>query len=395
MLLLFISCKESSKVYEDSKVFAVENKYQDSLNLLFESEYQKGHLPGFCLSIFSADSIYFMKGYGYADTESKKPFNENTVQNIASISKTLISIALMKAIEDGHMKLDDPINSILPFKVTNPVHQDVDITLRHLATHTSSISDDGNYKRAYIFSEPLKKEEFQDAWAEHIAIYNTNEDMNMEQYLTKVFEESSTWNITSNYLSHKPGSAFDYSNIGAALLAYCIELKTGIDYKQYTKDLILKPLKMNRSGWSLDNIKDDNHVVYYNESYNPVPPYKVITYPDGGLYSTVSELTMYLQEMMKGYQGKGTILNAGSSKEMMTNQIPDLDSPTGVIWDMDNTCCIGHGGNDFGVSTMMYFNPDTGIGKVLFSNISIEMEEQGDQFYTIFNDMFKYDSNFQ
>jgi len=52
---------------------------------------------------------------------------------------------------------------------------------------------------------------------------------------------------------------------------------------------------------------------------------------------------------------------------------------------------IGHAGNDFGTSTVAYFSPSTGIGRILFSNISIEKEEQADTFYGIYNLLFEYD----
>ena len=179
------------------------------------------------------------------------------------------------------------------------------------------------------------------------------------------------------------------------MLAYCIQLSIGKNYMEFTKDLILKTLKMENSGWSLKEVDHENHIAYYNEVYNVVPSYYCITYPDGGLYSNVSDLTKFMQAMMKGYEGKSNILSAASFKEMMKNQIPELDTPTGIIWDMDNTCCIGHGGNDFGIATMMFFDPDTGIGKILFTNISIEKEEQEKEFYSIFGNMFKYDSEIE
>jgi hypothetical protein len=52
---------------------------------------------------------------------------------------------------------------------------------------------------------------------------------------------------------------------------------------------------------------------------------------------------------------------------------------------------IGHAGNDFGTATLMYFSPKTGIGRILFTNISIETEEQENAFYEIYNKLFEYD----
>ena len=363
--------------------------YQDSLNKILEREFNLGHLPGFVSSVFTKDSIYFMKGYGFSTISNKKPYTQNTIQGVASISKTLIGVALMKAVEDKMLTLDDEINAILPFQVTNPNYPKIPITLRQLATHTSSILDDGNYDKAYIFSEKLDANKFSPAWEKYIKIYNKNKSMPMEDFLNKVFTE---WKTEKNFSSEKPGTSYEYSNIGAALLAYCIELKTGKNYKNLTEDLILKPLKMNNSGWNYQDLNQENHITYYNEDYNPVPNYQIITYPDGGLFTTASDLTIYMQEIIKGHQGEGKLLKPLSYTKMMENQIPRLEPANGIIWDLSFPCCIGHGGNDFGIASLAYFNPKTGIGKILLTNISTEKEEQGDQFYEIFNSMFKLDS---
>jgi len=364
------------------------SSYVDSLNHAMEGEYEKGNLPGFTTSVFTSDSIYFTKGYGFSNAETEQLYTEHTIQGIASISKTLLSIVLMKAVERGIVSLDDEINTILPFPVSNPSHEDTQITLWHLATHTSSISDDGNYDKAYIFSKPLVKDEFPEAWHEHIKKYNKNQPIQMTVFLEKVFSE---WKTEENFLPAKPGSKYEYSNIAAGLLGYCLELKIGKDYKELTKEWILDPLQMKNSGWDRKQLNQENHIIYYNESYNPVPNYEVITYPDGGLYSTAYDITIFLQDMIAGYQGKGKLLKPSSYATMMKNQIPSLDTATGIIWDLDISCCIGHGGNDFGTATLAYFVPESGIGKVLFTNITTETEDIIDQFYGIFNKMFTYD----
>ena len=60
----------------------------------------------------------------------------------------------------------------------------------------------------------------------------------------------------------------------------------------------------------------------------------------------------------------------------------------GLGWDLSISCCVGHGGNDFGVATVMYFEPRTGLGRIIFTNISIESDEVDDLFYGIMNLLF-------
>ncbi len=390
LCVFLAACSDKKQSTKSTTTEAIiTSDYADSIHTALSKQYNNGHLPGFAVSIFSKDSVYFTRGYGYADVENKTPYNEHTIQGIASISKTLVAMALMKAIEDDIVALDDDINTILPYDVSHPNHPETPITLRHLATHTSSINDDVNYNKAYIFDEKLDYDEFPAAWEDHITKYNANEPMSMAEFLRHNFGK---WTAEETYLDHKPGTHYEYSNIAVALLAHCLELKLGKEFKDITQELILDPLGMKHSGWSYKMVEQDNQAVFYNEIYNIVPNYYAITYPDGGLYTTVHELTTYMQDIMQGYYGQGSLLQPESYTRMMTNQIPDVPTATGVIWDLDIACCIGHGGNDFGIATLAYFDPKSGLGKILFTNLSIEKEEQGDQFFLIFNEMFAYDN---
>ena len=123
-------------------------------NAYINQEISESKIAGMGVAIITNDSILVTKSYGYADIQNKVPFTHNTVINIASISKTFISIAIMHAVENNLLDLDNNVNDILPFKVVNPYSPDRIITLRHLMSHTSGIQDD--YTIYYcLFSVPL------------------------------------------------------------------------------------------------------------------------------------------------------------------------------------------------------------------------------------------------
>ena len=113
----------------------------DSLDARLQQVEATGVLPGFAVSIFTSDSILYQKGFGFASLEKATPYTPEHVQIIASITKTLVGVASMKAIQDGLLTLEDDINSILPYKVVNPNFPDDTITVKMLASHTSSIGD--------------------------------------------------------------------------------------------------------------------------------------------------------------------------------------------------------------------------------------------------------------
>ena len=112
------------------------------------------YINGFSVAIVNQDGTLYEKGFGYSDIKASKKYTNNTIQNIASISKTFIGIALLKAQELGKLNLDDPINKHLSFNVNNPYFPNEQITIRQLATHTSSIKDPSRYeKNGYILKE--------------------------------------------------------------------------------------------------------------------------------------------------------------------------------------------------------------------------------------------------
>lgn len=389
ILPLFVnSCNQSGKQHPHERPSV---NYIDSLEAILENVEKEGILPGFAVSIFTKDHVLLQKGYGYADVEAKKAFDPNTVQMIASVSKTLVAVSVMKLVDEEKLSLDDEINTYLPFKVVHPKFPDIPITIRHLATHTSGINDGSAYNHSYVFSQKLKLEDFPKAWEKYLKTYNQNGYIPMKDFIYAVLSRDGKWYTEDNFTAFAPGTNYEYSNIGVALLAHIIEQITQTDYAAYTKALILDPLTMSKSAWTLSEVDTVNHVKYYNENYKPVPFYTVNTYPDGSLYSSVADLTKFMQEMMKGYYGESKLLSQSAFKEMMRNQIEDMDTPTGIIWDLDNTCCIGHGGNDFGIATMMFFNPDNGLGKILFTNVSVETEALSDTYYSLFGALFQYD----
>ncbi|MEX2411888.1 MAG: serine hydrolase domain-containing protein [Candidatus Paceibacterota bacterium] len=387
MVILLFSCKEKGNVVQNGQSnFAI-----DSL-IVELNDFQKTEvLPGFAVSIFTKDTILFQEGFGYSNLKSKSPYSVDNVQIIASITKTLLGVAVMKLVEDGKLDLEDSINDIIPFKVKNPFYPNEKITIRHLATHTSTIGDTKNSDKGYRFEKPLELEKFSDDYIEILPLLNKTEKYSMSQFLEKKLTKNGEWHEKQVFLNERPGTKYEYSNLGIALLAYIIEIKKGESFDEFTEELLLNPLGMNSSTWKLEKAKNNNHITYYNEFYNEVPKYQIITYPDGGLYSSVSDMTRYIQEMMKGLEGESSIMTKKSYQEMMKKQFDGEELTEGICWDLSFEGLIGHAGNDFGTTTLMYFSPETGIGRILFTNISIEREEQEKIFYEIYNLLFKYD----
>ena len=275
----------------------------EKLNQALSETFQNSNIPGMAVAIVSKDKILYQNQFGYADVANKTPFTQNTIHNIGSTSKTFIGIALMQLVEQGKLTLDTKINDILPFKVTNPHYPEIAITIRQLATHTASIKDNNvNYNlRAYVSDDDAKGNRKGLPFIYKIQFKRMlkNEDIGLGAFLQNTLAKNGKWYRKKNFYKHAPGTKEEYSNIGAGLAGYIVELVSGEVYADYVVNHILKPLEMDASGWTIRAASQANFAKRYIKG-TPVPRYHLTTYPDGGLYSSVADLSTYLRSVIRG-----------------------------------------------------------------------------------------------
>lgn len=377
-----ISTETSNTVHEKQVL-------TDSLTEELNTLYKRGFIKGFGVAVVDEKSTIYDMGFGYANEAQKTPYTSHSVQNIASISKTFLGLALLKAQEMGKLQLDEPINKYLPFKVHNPYYPDDVITIRQLTTHTSSIIDSKYYdKKSYILKEVTDSSNSNNM----VNPGNFNDPdtaISMGEFLKNVLSEDGDWYLKKGFLKHRPGARFGYSNVGATLAAFVLEMATGESYDSFSKKHILEPLGMNDSGWSFEEINMEKHTVLYDESGKPLSFYRLITYPDGGLITSIHDMSKYLKEIILGYKGEGTLLSKESYKEFYKEQLTsetfeegerDAENPysdeynMGVFMGFSAKGNIGHSGGDPGVTTLMFFNAESKIGQLFFVNSGMNQD---------------------
>lgn len=377
--LLLFSCKnksETNKTTERSNI-----AFNDTLSKNLKSAYEKGAIMGFSVAVVNEKGIIYDKGFGFTDIDQSKPYDSNTTQNIASISKTLIGISLLKAQELGKLNINDPINNYLPFKIVNPHHPEIPILIKHLAYHTSSIVDlDEIYSKSYVLTKNKHAEN------EGVFDYFNKAETNisLSEFMKNCLAENGKWYTKNTFSDAKPGEKREYSNIAAALCALIIESATKQDYPSFTQDYIIKPLKMNASGWSAKDIDIEKRSRLFANKKKMIAEYSLITYADGGFLTSSNDLGLFLSELIRGYNGNGTLLNKESYTKLFEKQNLLEDGKSGdfgifiefrdkflyVKKDM-----IGHNGSDPGVFTTMYFNPKTKIGKIILVNTDTDFTD--------------------
>lgn len=337
--------------------------------------YDTSELVGFSVAIVDNRKVLYQNSFGYADINRNKRYTNHTIQNIGSISKTFIALAVMKAVEQGKLDLDTNINTYLPFDVIHPLHPEKPITVRHLATHTSGITDGEVYYKSYVFENPAQVDIsiYPEDYQPIVELVKMNVKIDESVFFENVLSTSGPWYSQDNFIENAPGEKYGYSNIAAALAAFVVENATGTSYEDYTRKYIFEPLHMDATGWSFSNVNMQNHAVLYYAKDFEVPRYSLVTKADGGLITSNSDFSKYLIEMMRGYKGKGKLLSAESYKEMFTLQTKHdeiKEAMGGVFWDIYNNGTIGHDGGDPGITTISMFDPIKNRGYYFMTNTS-------------------------
>jgi CubicO group peptidase (beta-lactamase class C family) len=102
------------------------------LEVLLENLRQELKIPAYSAAIVKDQKVIWAKGFGYADLENKIPATEHTNYHLASLTKTFASTIVMKLVQDGKVKLDDPVSK---YGIT--LESEGVIRVRHLLSHTS------------------------------------------------------------------------------------------------------------------------------------------------------------------------------------------------------------------------------------------------------------------
>lgn len=341
-------------------------------------------LVGVGAAVIIDRKVAWSKGYGFADKQRGVPFTPDTVMAIGSISKTFTGVAMMQAVQDGRLSLDEDINRYLPFKVVHPVFPEARITLRQLATHTSGITD---------------------RWAVYERLYHWGGDApeTLGDFLPGYLAVGGKDYAPENFVPHAPGTHRDYSNIGAALAGYIVERAVGEPLNIYTRRTIFAPLRMARSGWLLSEVPADAHATLYvaQDGFSiPLPPYGLTTYPDGGVRTSVAELSRFFIALLGGGQYEGArILQPASVAEMTRLQYTAANKPGNIVLAEKNSGLfwatkydgrfVGHGGSDPGVRTEMLATPEGDVAVVLFTNTSLP-ERDGKVYAELFKDVWEH-----
>ena len=187
---------------------------------------------------FDRDGVTATQATGLADIDAARAVTADDPVRIASISKLVLAIGVLRLVEDGTLDLDADLSDTLGWRLRHPQHPDVPITLRLLLSHRAGLTDAAGY-----WQVPLGGE------------------------FRTLLDDPRAWDA-----EHAPGTYFRYANVGFPLVAAAMERATGERFDLLMRRLVLAPLGIAGCyNWdACDDATAARAVVLYDGERKPV-----------------------------------------------------------------------------------------------------------------------------
>ncbi|QMW00584.1 serine hydrolase domain-containing protein [Spirosoma foliorum] len=333
---------------------------------IYKDAAEKRHLPGIAFGIVLDGKLVYSGGVGYTDVAKKIPANAKSLFRIASMTKSLTSMAILKLRDEGKLQLDDPAEKYIPeLKSHKYLTADAPrITVRNLMTHSAGFPEDN----------PWGDRQLDDS----------------DTDLLKLIKDG-----ISN--SNVPGFAYEYSNLGFAMLGHIINVVSGKPYQQYITETILKPLGMNDTQWEYTKIPAEKLALGYrwqDDKWLEEPLLHDGSYGAmGGLITSIDDFSKYvalhqsawppsnapdngpikrssLREMQKPWTLSGLNAQAKNSAGQLCPEVTGYGY--GLRWGQNckGQIGIGHTGGLPGFGSQWRILTDYGVGIISYANLT-------------------------
>lgn len=301
--------------------------------------------PGAAVAVIRDGDIVLLAGYGVA-TPAGDPVTPRTPFLLASLSKSMTSVAVLQLVERGLVELDAPIQDYLSWFMP-----DTPITVRQLLNQTSGLDELDGYRR--------------------------NLDPGGPDGL-----EKSIRRLSATELNRPPGTAFEYSNSNADTLGLLIQTVTGQPYGDYMAANVFAPLGMTGATTSLA----DARAAGMSRAFYPFfgrqtaldgfMAYTTAVQPSAGIIASAADMVPYLQMHLDGGRaGDAQLLSPASvaalhAPAVVTNPEAGVSYAMGwTVWPFPEAnpggaplTVLSHGGGWLGSSTMMLMIPERNLG---------------------------------
>lgn len=275
-------------------------------------------IPGVSVGIFVEDEIIFRKEYGYANIKDKIKLTDQHLFRIASHSKLFSATAIMKLYHEDKLSIDDKVSKYLPWFTSDKDKNMGQVRIRHLLTHSSGMSRDGNTAHWNTYKFPVI-EEIKAQVKEGISFFETSEILK-------------------------------YSNFGYTLLGQIIEAVAGQNYSEYIQKEILIPLEMKNTIIDVDETNLTKHATGYKRKF-PKQEREIFEHVSANVMNSATGLSSTVEDLIKFYRahifGNESLFPDYIKREMQRIQFKSKLADWGLGFNVANLLelkIVGHGG---------------------------------------------------
>jgi CubicO group peptidase (beta-lactamase class C family) len=304
-------------------------------------------VPGVSIAFFMDEKILWTRAYGYADVSKAKAVTSETLFQAASISKAISTLAVLRLVQDGKLKLDEDVNVKLgDWRVPdNQFTKEQKVTLRRILSHSAGLTVGGF--PGYLAGEPLPK-------------------------IIQILDGEKPANTNPVIVDTVPGTIWRYSGGGYTVMQLLLTEITGKSFPDILEGEVLRPLGMSHSTFEQPLPKNLRRVAAtgYESDGMPIEG-DFHTYPEmaaAGLWTTPSDLARAAIEVQKDYAGTSNrLLSMDMTREMLTHQKDDWGLGVALAA-AEHPLRFGHGGSNEGFRCDFEAYIESGQGIVIMTN---------------------------
>jgi len=307
------------------------------LEQLVRREQRDKRLPSIAAAVTRAGEPVWETAVGAADVRAEREATPDTQYRVGSITKTFTAAAIMQLRDAGKLDLEDRLDSYIEGAAHVP-------TLRRLLSHTSG----------------LQRETQDDAW--------------LRAQFAAVPELVETFDRAEQVLP--PGARFHYSNLAFALLGIVVERVSGVPYREYVEQRLLRPLGLARTSFDPQEPAATGYLVqpYVEAAWEETPVQTGAWIAAGQLWGTVRDLCRWAAFLAEPDE---SVLRRETVAEMRTVQsIDDHTRWTGgyglglMLRRQGERIFAGHGGSMPGFIAGVYVSPSDKVAAAVLTNSS-------------------------
>ena len=343
--IIFLSCQHTENTKTETDVLFKDKL--EKIDSICQAFIDKGNTIGMSIGLSHNGNIIFSKGYGLANIKSNIASTDSTIYPIASISKFITAITVLKIIDEGKMNLSDKISDLIGEFPTQKYMNE--ISIEDLLRHQSGLID-------------------HEDWFDSIYI---NE--------RRIFTNEELYDFLDQPLFFKPGSQYSYSNSGYSILSKILEDIEQKSFHQLVIDNISKPLQLKSLGMWSKKWEDKNATLGYELVDGKVDTsFHMMTEGmtgDGGLSASVIDLLHLMN-----YLTQGAIIPQASFENMLSpSSIENISIDYGLgvkFGNYGNQKTFGHSGGYKGTGwAMLSHYPESGYTFAAAINTNYSPEE--------------------